>query len=126
MSDLKPHGVDVEIGEQKRNLLFTINAIDNIQERCNMPLFDAVKYVAKAADGGMDHDTIQIFRAVVSILLNDGDDGELTEKEVGRMINIGNYSKVALLVLKAYGVSIPDPDGDEDDEDEDPKAGTGQ
>lgn len=126
MSDLRPRGVEVEIGGQKHTLLFTINAIDRIQEKCNASLFDAVKYAAQAADGEMDHDTIQNFRTVVTILLNDEDDGDLTEKEVGRMLDLENYKKVAHAVLRAYGISLPDPDEEDDfEDDEDPKAGTG-
>lgn len=127
MSDLRPRGVEIEIGGQKRTFLFTINAIDQIQEKCNAPLFDAVKYAAQVVDGEMDHDTIQNFRTIVTILLNDENDGELTEKEVGRMLDLGNYRKVAYAVLRAYGVSLPDPDEDDDfEDDEDPKVETGQ
>lgn len=127
MSDLRPKGVMAKIGGQERNLLFTINVIDEIQERCNMPLFDAVKYVAAAADGRMDHDTLQNFRTVVTVLLNAGKEDGPTEKEVGDMIDLGNYSTVALLVLEAYGISIPDPDEiDEDEEEGDPNPETGR
>lgn len=130
MSDLRPNGVEIEIGGQKRKLLFTINAIDEIQEKCNMPLYDAVKNVARAADGKTDHDTLQNFRSVITILLNDGEEEALTEKAVGEMIDIGNYSRVAWLVLEAYGISMPDPDEaddeEEDEEDEAPNAGTGR
>lgn len=130
MSDLKPCGVKCMIGGQERNLLFTINAIDSIQEKCNMPLFDTIKYIAKAADGNTEHDTLVQYRAVVTALLNDENDGSLTEKEVGKMITIENYRAIAENVLGAFGLSMPDPDeGDdmEDDEDEDhPNVETGQ
>lgn len=130
MSDLKPRGVKCMIGGQERNLLFTINAIDSIQEKCNMPLFDTIKYIASAADGNTDHDTLVQYRAIVTALLNDEDDGSLTEKEVGKMITIENYKDVAVRILEAYGLSMPDPDdGDdmEDDEEEDrPNVETGQ
>lgn len=129
MSDLRPKGVEIEIGGQKRTLLFTINAIDEIQEKCNMPLLDAMKYVAQAADGETDHDTVQNFRAIITVLLNDENSGSLTEKEVGRMIDIGNYSSVAWTVLNAYGISNPDPDEEDDEEDEEdeaPNVETGQ
>lgn len=130
MSDLRPRGVKCEIGGQERNLLFTINAIDSIQEKCNAPLFDAIKYVAMAASGKMDHDTLVQYRAIVTVLLNDENDGALTEKEVGKMITIENYRSVADRVLNAFGISMPDPDeGDDmedDEEDEHPNVETGQ
>lgn len=126
MSDLRPKGVEVELGGQSHKILFTINAIDQIQEKCNMPLFDAVKYVADAADGKKDHDTLVNMRTIMTVLLNDEEEGRLTEKEVGRLITLENYTKTAWAVLQAYGISIPDPDEDDSDEDEDPKAETGQ
>lgn len=130
MSDLKPCGVKCVIGGQERNLLFTINAIDSIQEKCNMPLFDAIKYIAMAADGNTEHDTLVQYRAIVTVLLNDENDGSLTEKEVGKMITIENYRAIAENVLSAFGISIPDPD-ESDDMDDDvekdlPNVETGQ
>lgn len=127
MSDLRPKGIEMEIGGQKRYLLFTINAIDEIQEKCNAPLLDAMEYVANAASGETDHDTLQNFRTIVTVLLNDEGDGNLTEKEVGRMLTINNLASIAVNVLRAYGVSIPEPDdSDADEEEEDPNLKTGQ
>lgn len=130
MSDLRPMGVETELGGQKRNLLFTINAIDEIQEKCNMPLMDTMKYVAKAADGKMDHETLENFRIMVTALVNSESGEHYSEEDVGRWITIENYRQVAWKVLEAYGISLPDPDedddSDEEDEDEDPKGETGQ
>lgn len=130
MSDLRPKAVGVKLGEQERNLLFTINSIDEIQTTLNMPLIDAMKFVARAADGRMDHDTLISFRAVTTILLNCNSTEELTEKEVGGLITLENYRHVAWSVMEAYGISLPDPDEDEefeeDDEEIDPNVETGQ
>lgn len=127
MSDLRPEGVKVEIGGQERKLLFTINAVEQIQDKCNLPLYDAMQYVVEAVGGKTDKDTIHNFKTIVMVLLNDEKDGNLTEKEVGAMLHMGNYRKVARTVLEAFGLHIPEPDeDDEEDEDEDPKAETGQ
>lgn len=127
MSDLRPKGIELELGGQKRNLLFTINVVDGIQTRCNLPLWDAMEFIAKAAAGDMDHEMIENFRSILTILLNDDEESSLTEEEVGRMLTKDNYIRVARTVLQAFGVSIPETD-DEDDEDEDadPKVMTGQ
>ncbi len=127
MSDLRPHGVEIELGGQKRNLLFTINAIDEIQAKCNLPLMDAVKYVAQAADGIMDYDTIDRMRSITAALLNSECHGELKEAEVGELLTLGNYRQMAWAILEAYGISMPDPDEeDEDPEETDPNQETGQ
>lgn len=132
MSDLRPQGVKVEIGGQERTFLFSLNAIDEIQEACNMPLIDAMKKIAEAIDGNaQDHEALVTFRTVVTSLINGSGDEPLTEDEVGQMIHIDNYKKIGWKVLEAYGISIPDPDDkDEEDEDEeeeeDPNLETGQ
>lgn len=130
MSDLRPQGVEVEIGGQKRSFLFTINVIDEIQEKCNLPLIDVMKRIVDFIDkNAEDHEAITVFKNVVAALLNgDGSEEKLEVDEVGRLIHLGNYKMVAWKVLEAYGVSIPDPDDrdEEDDEDEDPNLETGQ
>lgn len=130
MSDLKPKGIKVELGGQERKILFTINAIDEIQTRCNQALFDAVKFVAGAADGATDADTLKNFRLILTILLNSNNTEEVTEQEVGDWVTLGNYRHIAWAILKAYGFSLPDPDEDdvaeEEEEDTDPNVETGQ
>lgn len=130
MSDLRPNGVEIELGGQNRRFLFTINVIDEIQEKCNLPLIDAMKHIVDFIDkNAEDHEAITVFKNVVVALLNgDGNEEKLEADEVGRLIHLGNYKMVAWKVLEAYGVSIPDPDDrdEEDNEDEDPNPETGQ
>ena len=40
MSDLRPTGAPVVIGGQEYNILFTIGAIETIQENCNKALVE--------------------------------------------------------------------------------------
>lgn len=130
MSDLRPNGIKVEIGGQERNLLFTINVIDEIQASCNMPLFDAIGIIAGAAGGETDHETLTVYRFMLTALLNRVSDTPLTEKEVGEMVDWLHYGKIAAAMLEAYGISMPERDEDdlEDDapEDKDPNRETGQ
>lgn len=120
MSDLNPKGVTLELGGQEYKLLFTLNAIDEIQEATNKPLFEAVQAAAGAADGKMDHETILHLRTILTILINDSG-GNLTEKEVGRMLTLANFQQAAWKVLQAFGLDIPEPseDDEEDEEEED-------
>lgn len=125
MSDLRPKGVEVNLGERKYRFVLTLNAIDQIQEKCNLPLFDAMAYVAKAADGKMDHDTIQNFKSIVAILINEDSEEEVTDKDVGKILNLQNFRQIAWKVLETYGVHMPEADEDTE-EDEHPNAETGQ
>ena len=54
MSDLRPKGIPVIIGGQERKLLFTISVIDEIQEKCNAPLIDAIRHVVDVASGSTE------------------------------------------------------------------------
>lgn len=118
MSDLRPTGVTVELGGEEHTLLFTINAIDEIQAQCNMPLNDAVGCVANAADGATDHETLTTYKTLLSVLLCAGG-ADVTPDEVGDMLNLENCRDIAFAVLRAYGVSAPEPDEDEDEDEED-------
>jgi len=130
MSDLRPTGVTVELGGEEYTLLFTINAIDEIQAQCNMPLNDVVGYVANAADGATDHETLTVYKTLLSVLLCSGG-ADVTPDEVGDMLNLKNCRDIAFAVLRAYGVSTPEPDEDEDEDedeedDESPNVETGR
>lgn len=121
MSDLRPEGITVELGGEKRRLLFTINVIDEIQSRMDEGIFDAMDHIAAAADGDLGHETIEAFCRIVAILLNGGEPGPLQEKDVGRMVTKEQYVQTAWAVLAAFGLSVPEPEEDEED-DGSPKA----
>lgn len=115
MSDLRPEGVKVKIGGQEYKFLLTINKIDEIQTRCNMPLSDAVELIAAAADGETEGKTLNVYRSVLSILM------DVPEQEAGEKVTLADYRRVAWAMLAAYGISMPEPDDEEDEEeDEEP------
>ena len=109
MSDLRPEGVKVKIGGQEYKFLLTINKIDEIQTRCNMPLSDAVELIAAAADGETEG-TLKVYRSVLSILM------DVPEQEAGEKVTFADYQRVAWAMLAAYGISMPEPDDEEDEE----------
>lgn len=110
MSDLRPEGVKVKIGGQEYKFLLTINKIDEIQTRCNMPLSDAVELIAAAADGETEGKTLNVYRSVLSILM------DVPEQEAGEKVTFADYQRVAWAMLAAYGISMPEPDDEEDEE----------
>lgn len=129
MSDLRPQGIAVEVGGQEYEILFTIAVIDEIQEKCNAPLIDAVRVAADAADGKTDRETMFEFCKILTILINRDAKEQLTEQDVRNRLDIKAYKTVAWNVLKAYGISMPDPDEDDEFEDEEepsPNGETGQ
>lgn len=118
MSDLRPTGITVNLGGQERKLLFTLNAIDVLQDEHGKPIEDIIRSIS---DDGKDH---KIFLSIVTALLNDEAEREkimngrelpvVTPQLAGWMVTHDNYAEVFIAVLKAYGYSMPEPDEDSD------------
>ena len=126
MSDLNPRGVEVVIGGEERKLLFTINAIDEIQDRLNMPFLDTIGRIAAVADGSLKKEDLQAYKVILSILVSTKDKA-ITDREIGDLIEYSEIRFIAWKVLEAYGISMPEPNEDEEDEDDedDPKITAG-
>lgn len=118
MSDLNPRGVGVVIGGEERKLLFTINAVDEIQDRLNMPFLDTMQYIAHIADGSLLKEDLMIFRVILSVLISTRNK-KISEVEVGDMIEFRERIPVSWKILEAYGISMPEPEEDEDDDEDD-------
>lgn len=114
MSDLRPRGVPITVHGEDRSLLFTLNAIDKIQEKFDRTLSEVIDDIVKFDLS--DH----VLRDVLLILLEDEEEREsknqqhlrekISEKELGWFLGLDNQAAVTALVLKAYGVSLPEPD----------------
>ena len=61
MSDLRPIGAPVVIGGQEYNILFTIGAIEAIQETCNKALVETMPAIARVADFKTDSEDVKHF-----------------------------------------------------------------
>lgn len=91
--------------DKERHLLFSLNALDEMQER-----FGSIENLPNIMQGD---DKFKNIRTLLTILLNEGAaDGEepLTEKQVGRLIHIGNFTDVQNSIMKAF---IKGTNGDE-------------
>ena len=127
MSDLRPTGEKIVVDGVERRLLFTLNAIDELQEQCKMPLDEIVNLLTDKEKSG------KALRKILMVLLNDEADRmehnrketeklrRYDEKEIGWIITRDNVIELTIAVLKAYGLSLP-----EGDEFETPKAQSGQ
>ena len=113
--------------DKERHLLFSLNVIDELQDK-----FGGFDQLDNALQG---KNRIKNLRWLLTLLLNEGaGDGEnpLTEKEVGRMIHVGNLSEVKTAVFKAFsygnnGEEEPEEqDEEEESEEGNAQAGTGE
>lgn len=106
--------------DKERHLLFSLNAIDEMQDKFGG--FDKLDEMLSGKD------SIKNLRWLLTVLLNEGaEEGEpeLTEKTVGRMIHTGNFLEVKSSIFKAFSMGnsgSPEPparDEEDDDEEED-------
>lgn len=99
--------------DKERHLLYDLNAIDMIQER-----FGDLTKIGEAMTG---KDGFKNLRFLLTVLLNEGDEpeNELTEREVGKLIHVGNLNEVKDAIFAAISVgntgnAVP-AEADEDD-----------
>ena len=105
--------------DRERHLLFSLNAIDEMQDK-----FGGFDRLDKVLSG---KDSIKNLRWLLTLLLNEGaDEGEemLTEKQVGKLIHTGNFLEVKSSIFMAFslgnnGTEEPPARDDEEDDEED-------
>lgn len=118
MSALKPTGVPITLDGVERHILFTLNAIDEIQERFDAPMEEVMKKLTEKKEA---ENTLRI---LLTTLINDeverlaykGGDCELEsvdEKQVGWMLTSQNMLEATIAVLRAYGYDLPEPEEDD-------------
>lgn len=119
MGDLRPQGIPIQLGGAERHFLFTLNVIDEVQSHYNTDMLNALSKLYDEEEGN------SALRYFVTVLLNDEAEREnwmhpeyglkkITENEAGWLINIYNISEVALAILRAYRLSVPESDASND------------
>lgn len=114
MSSLNPAGAAVMVDGVERHLLFTLNAIEEIQERYGLPLSEVMEKF------GDPMELPKVMRCIVAVLLADeaertgGDLKVYTEKEIGWKILEGDQIPWLTAILKAYGGSLPEAEEEDD------------
>lgn len=103
--------------DKERHLLFSLNAIDEMQDK-----FGGFDRLDKVLSG---KDSIKNLRWLLTVLLNEGaeeGEAELTEKQVGKLIHTGNFAEVKTAIFKAFSMGnngTTEPPENEEDEEED-------
>ena len=115
MSAIKDGRYAIELGGKTRHLLFTLNALDEVQDRFGG--YDKLAEVFDQSNPAWIKNTKWLF----TLLLNEGaDEGEepVTEQQVGRWIHMGNIGEIQSAMLKAFAVGTrgtTEPTEDEED-----------
>lgn len=129
MSAIKDGRFPIQL-DKERHLLFSLNAIDEMQDKFGG--FDRLDTVLSGKE------SIKNLRWLLTVLLNEGaadDEEPLTEKQVGKLIHTGNFADVKSAIFKAFSMGntgSPEPperdaeDDEEDDTDDEKNAGAGK
>ena len=116
MSDLKPTGAKIKLGKQEYGMRFTINAIDDIQDKFNTPIVDIKKIMMDERNG------IKNLRYLLTLLINEDIDcvndenkeqgkeeiKHVDEKYVGRHIDTTNINEMMTTVFKVFATGTPE------------------
>lgn len=108
MSDLKPMGTKIKLGDKEYTLLFDINAIDDIQDHLDMPI-SQLNEVLKD-----ERKVYKVLKYLMTVLINEGIDDEekggehVTERFVGRKITPGNMAQLRVSVLASFTNDTPE------------------
>lgn len=126
MSAIKDGRFPITIDGKERYLLFSLNVIDEMQDKFGS--FDNLTGVLQGDD------SIKNLRWLLTALLNEGaepDAEPLAEKEVGKMIHVGNFLDVKTAIYNAFSLGSAGTteqtgaEPDEDDEDDEKNAQPG-
>ena len=117
MSDMRPEGVKIKLGDKEYRLLFTLNAIDDIQEHFDMPISELGKVFSD------EKTQIRNLRYLLTLLINEDidcqndfngtDTPHLEERYVGRHIHDKNIHEMMTAVFNSFTGSIPEGEEDE-------------
>lgn len=124
MSNLKPRGIPIVLEGEERHFLFTLNTIDEIQDKYDKSMGEIFEELQE------EETAMDTLKKIVTVLLNKEaerekrlkgrDIPEITEEEVGELIGMDNVGEVVTAVFRAYGYSMPEA------EENDPNQESGQ
>lgn len=101
MGAIKDGRYPIEIGGKERHLLFSLNALDEIQDK-----FGGYDKLAEVFNQD-NKDWIKNTKWLLALLINEGaEEGEpeVTERQVGKWIHTGNIIEVQTKMMKAFSV----------------------
>lgn len=117
MSAIKDGRYPIELGGKQRHLLFSLNALDEIQDKFGG--YDKLGEVFNQEN----KDWIKNTKWLLTLLVNEGaneGEPEVTEQQVGRWIHTGNIISVQNAILKAFAVGTNGDKEETEDNEEEP------
>lgn len=109
MSAIKDGRYPVEIDNKTYHLLFSLNALEEIQEK-----FGGYEKLTEIFNQD-NPEWIKNTKWLLTMLINEGNnegEPELSEKQVGRMIHTGNILLIQSAMLKAFSIGTSGDNSD--------------
>jgi len=103
VSALKDGRYEIEL-DKKRYLLFDLNVIDELNEK-----YGGYDKLGEVLDAVKNPHYIKDLKWILTLLINEGaeeNDPELTERQVGKLINTGNMDTALTSVFAAFSIGI--------------------
>lgn len=103
MSAIKDGRLAVELNGKKYFLLFSLNALDEMQDR-----FGGYDKLDKAFDNN-NPSMIKDLRWLLTLVINEGmeeDEQQLSERQVGKLIHLGNLNVIKEAIFAAFAYSV--------------------
>ncbi len=100
--------VKIKLGGKERELVFTLNALDEYEELTgrNALMENIFKNISAKETKAL------LFSALKQ------DDPEITIQDVGKMVSVSNFEEVLTALAKAYNGDTPDSKGGEETDNE--------
>ena len=118
MSDLKPANTKITLGNKEYSMRFTLNTIDDIQDKFNISIKDLPKLLNQN-----DRKIYKNITEILAILINEGIDcdndengkneNHINARYVGRYMDVTNNAANINAIYAAFGSGIPESDEDE-------------
>ena len=113
MSDLRPKPRKIKLGGREFGLLFSINAIDDIQDHFDIPIANLIELLQD------ERDVFKNLRYLLTVLINEAIDDEekgephVDERWVGRKITPENLQSLCDDILKSFSDGTPETEDEE-------------
>lgn len=129
MSAIKDGRYPVELNGKEYHLLFSLNALDAVQDRFGG--YDKLDEVFNKDNPTMIKDLKWLLATLINEGMADGET-ELTEQQVGRLIHVGNMADVQSAIYSAFafgangGETTDSSEEDTEEKDEEENEGNAQ
>lgn len=117
MSDLRPKSTKITLGGEEYGLLFSIKAVDEIQDHFDMPILDLATVLSEPRKmyKNAAHILAVLINANIDCLNDDGEKRPYTDEAyITKHFTTGEFRNATKKIFQAFIASAPEPGEDSD------------